>query len=262
MSERAGEPTGEASGPRWSRALVAGLATLMCLACFLWNVEAPTRLGVAILKQQYMALQLGLALTIAYLKFGFRGQKKAAPGWIDGLAAAVVFAVLMYAAWDFSWLLKEQSYRPWQITMIGTVVVIAVLEGIRRRAGWMLLAIVAAFLVYALFADKVPDQLIGKALTPVRLVQYVGFDPSAVFSTPLAVATVIVLLFVFFGQLLFAAGGGAFLTDLAMAATGRSRGGSAKIALVGSALFGSISGSAVSNVVTTGVITIPLMRRG
>ena len=89
-----------------------------------------------------------------------------------------------------------------------------------------------------------------------------GFDPNAVFSTPLAVGTIIVLLFVFFGQLLFAAGGGNFFTDLAMALTGRSRGGAAKISVVGSALFGSISGSAVSNVVTTGVVTIPLMQRG
>lgn len=250
------------SSNRIGRSLVAVLATTMCVACFLWNVEAPTRLGVAILKQQYMALQLGLALTIAYLHFGFDGVKKDGPGWIDGIVAAVSFGVLMYAAWDFSWLLKEQSYRPWQITMIGTVVVVTVLEGIRRRSGLMLLSIVVAFMIYALFADKVPGQLIGKALSPVRLVQYIGFDPSAVFSTPLAVATVIVLLFVFFGRLLFAAGGGAFLTDLAMAATGRARGGSAKIAIVGSAMFGSISGSAVSNVATTGVITIPLMRRG
>ncbi|MBT8476678.1 MAG: TRAP transporter fused permease subunit, partial [Alphaproteobacteria bacterium] len=132
----------------------------------------------------------------------------------------------------------------------------------RRRAGWMLFSIVAAFLVYALFAGRVPGRLIGKELSPERLVQYVGFDPNAVFSTPLAVGTIIVLLFVFFGKLLFAAGGGAFFTDLAMAATGRSRGGSAKISVVGSALFGSISGSAVSNVVTTGVVTIPLMQRG
>ncbi|MFC6658559.1 TRAP transporter permease [Roseibium salinum] len=79
---------------------------------------------------------------------------------------------------------------------------------------------------------------------------------------PLAVGTIIVLLFVFFGRLLFAAGGGSFFTDLAMAATGNTRGGSAKISVVGSALFGSISGSAVSNVVTTGVVTIPLMERG
>lgn len=245
-----------------TRILIGTLAAIMCFACFLWNLEAPTRLGIAILKQQYMALQLGLALAIAYLHYGVRGKKKRAPGVIDGAIALIVFAVLMYTAWDYSWLLREQNYRPWQITVIGTVIVVAVMEGIRRRAGWMLFAIVGVFLIYALFADKVPGQLIGKAVSPVRLVQYVGFDPSAVFSTPLAVGTVIVLLFVFFGQLLFAAGGGAFLTDLAMAATGRSRGGSAKIAVVGSAMFGSISGSAVSNVVTTGVITIPLMQKG
>jgi TRAP transporter 4TM/12TM fusion protein len=242
--------------------LVAILATTMCIACILWNLETPTRLGYAVLTQQYMALQLGLALTIAYLRFGFKGEVKDRVGAIDTLVAVTVFVVLMYAAWYFSWLLTEQAYRPWQITVIGAVVTVTVMEGIRRRAGWMLFAIVAIFLVYALFANMVPGRLIGKELSPVRLVQYVGFDPSAVFSTPLAVGTIIVLLFVFFGQLLFAAGGGAFFTDLAMAATGRSRGGSAKISVVGSALFGSISGSAVSNVVTTGVITIPLMQRG
>ena len=238
------------------------LAFLMCCACILWNVEAPTRLGFAILKQQYMAFQLALALAIAFLRFGPNGKKKENIGIVDGLIGITAFIVLLYAAWDFSWLLKEQAYRPWQITVIGAVVVIAVMEGVRRRAGWMLFSIIAVFLLYALVADKVPGQLIGKALSPVRLVQYVGFDPSAVFSTPLAVGTIIVLLFVFFGQLLFAAGGGEFFTDLAMAATGRSRGGSAKIAVVGSALFGSISGSAVSNVVTTGIVTIPLMQRG
>ncbi len=253
------EATGNGRPVDW---LVAGLATLMCVACILWNVEAPTRLGVAILTQQYMAFQLGLALTIAYLRYGRRGEEKRQVGWIDGAIALVAFGVLMYAAWDFSWLLREQAYRPWQITVIGTVVTITVMEGIRRRAGWMLFSIVGVFLVYALFADKVPGRLIGKELTPIGLVNYIGFDPSAVFSTPLAVGTIIVLLFVFFGQLLFAAGGGSFFTDLAMAATGRSRGGSAKISVVGSALFGSISGSAVSNVVTTGVVTIPLMQRG
>lgn len=242
--------------------VVAILASAMCVFCILWNVEAPTRLGFAILKQQYMALQLGLALTIAFLHYGARGGVKNDIGWIDGLIAIVVFVVLMYAAYDFTWLLKEQAYRPWQITVIGLVITITVMEGVRRRAGWMLFSIVGLFLIYALFADLVPGRLIGKELSPIRLVQYVGFDPSAVFSVPLAVGTIIVLLFVFFGRLLFAAGGGEFFTDLAMAATGRSRGGSAKISVVGSALFGMISGSAVSNVVTTGVVTIPLMQRG
>lgn len=243
-------------------ALVAVLASAMCVACILWNIEAPTRLGYAILKQQYMALQLGLALSIAFLHFDVKGEVKDKLRWGDGLIALLAFFVLMYAAYDFSWLLKEQAYRPWQITLVGFVVTVTVLEGVRRRAGWMLFSIVALFLVYALFADRVPGRLIGKELSPTRLIQYVGFDPGAVFSVPLAVGTIIVLLFVFFGRLLFAAGGGDFFTDLAMAATGRSRGGSAKISVVGSSLFGMISGSAVSNVVTTGVVTIPLMQRG
>ncbi|MCT7376702.1 TRAP transporter permease [Chelativorans salis] len=242
--------------------LIALFAGLMCAACVLWNLEVPTRIGIAILSQQYMAFQLAMALAITYLRFGLRGEAKKRVGILDGAIAAVALAVLLYAAWDYSWLLKEQAYRPWQITLIGAVVTVTVMEGIRRRAGWMLFSIVAVFLVYALVADQVPGRLIGKELSPLRLVQYVGFDPNAVFSTPLAVGTIIVLLFVLFGQLLFAAGGGAFFTDLAIAATGRSRGGSAKISVVGSALFGSISGSAVSNVVTTGIITIPLMQRG
>ena len=79
---------------------------------------------------------------------------------------------------------------------------LAVMEGIRRRAGWTLFTIVGVFMVYALLADRVPGDLVGFALTPERLVGYVGFDPSAVFSTPLAVGTIFVLLFVFFGQLL------------------------------------------------------------
>lgn len=242
--------------------LITVLASSMVVACILWNLEAPIRLGFAVLPQQYMAFQLGMALTIAYLKFNFRGEEKQTIGWFHGTVAAIIFAVLMYAALDFVWLLQEQAYRPWQITLIGAVVTLGVVEGIRRRTGWMLFAIVLVFMVYSLFADKVPGQLIGKALTIERMVQYIGFDPNAVFSTPLAVGTIIVMLFVFFGKLLFAAGGGNFFTDLAMAATGRSRGGSAKISVVGSALFGSISGSAVSNVVTTGVVTIPLMQRG
>lgn len=234
----------------------------MCVACILWNVETPTRLGVAILQQQYMALQLGIALAIVYLRFGWRGEEKGAVGLLDGAIALLAFGTLMYAAYNFVWLLAEQPYRPWQITVIGAVVTLTVMEGVRRRAGWMLFSLVAAFMLYALVADKVPGRLIGKELSLERLVQYVGFDPSAVFSVPLAVGTIIVLLFVFFGNLLFAAGGGAFFTDLAMAATGRTRGGSAKVSVIASALFGSISGSAVSNVVTTGVVTIPLMQRG
>ncbi|SFR12570.1 TRAP transporter permease [Poseidonocella sedimentorum] len=244
---------------RWA---IAALATAMCLFCILWNLDLSTRLGLAIRHQQYLALQLGLALAITYLHYGWSGRAGVRTGPVGIAIAALCLGTLLYAAYDYVWLLREQFYRPWQITLIGSVVVLAVMEGVRRRAGMMLFTIVLVFLVYALFADRVGGRLIGRALSPQRLVDYVGFDNSAVFAAPLAVGTIVVLLFVFFGRLLFAAGGGTFFTDFAMATTGRSRGGSAKIGIVGSAIFGSISGSAVANVATTGVITIPLMRRG
>ena len=247
---------------RLCTAAMVVLSVTMVVACIAWNLELPVRLGYAVLKQQYMALQLGLALTLFYLSQVIAWPNAVWRQALHGLVGVVAFGALMYAAWDFDWLLKEQAYRPWQIAVVGTVVVVTVMHGIQRLAGNMLTAIVAVFFAYAFVADQVPGRLIGNAVSIKELVQYVGFDPSAVFGSPLAVGTVVVVLFVFFGQLLFAAGGGAFLTDLAMAFTGKSRGGSAKIAVVGSALFGSISGSAVSNVVTTGVITIPLMQRG
>lgn len=241
---------------------VSVLSVIMTVACILWNIDAPTRLGFAILTEQYMALQLGLAIAIAYLLANEKIENPQIVSLLNIAVAVVGLGVLGYAAIHYAELLREQAYRPTSITVIGAVVSVLVLERIRSRTGNALFLVVLVFIVYALLADRVPGPLVGRAYPPVHLVQYIGFDPSAVFATPLAVGTIIVLLFVFFGQLLFAAGGGAFFTDLALASTGRTRGGSAKISVVASALFGSISGSAVSNVVTTGVITIPLMRRG
>lgn len=239
-------------------AIVSLFAFLMCIACILWNIDFPTRVGVSILQEQYMSFQLGLALSMIFLISSENSKFK----YLDYILAAIGFIVLTYATINFPDLLLNQAYRPPEIIVIGLVIVVLVMESIRRRTGWALFGIVLAFIVYALFADKVPGDLVGEALSPLKLVQYIGFDPSAVFSSPLAVGTIIVLLFVFFGQLLFAAGGGDFFTDLAMAGAGSTRGGSAKISILASGLFGSISGSAVSNVVTTGVVTIPLMQKG
>jgi len=248
--------------PPNAKTVTAICGFVMTLACVLWNVDAPLRLGFAILTEQYLALQLGLAICIVFLGSRFTSAQTDKPGAINWLIAVVGLATLLYTAVNYVDLLREQAFRPPVLTFIGAAVVLCVLEGIRRRAGQPLFIIVSVFIVYALFAHKMPGVLVGREMKPVVLLQYIGFDPSAAFSLPLTVASVIVILFVFFGKLLFVAGGGAFFTDLAMALTGRTRGGSAKISVVASALFGSISGSAVSNVVTTGVITIPLMRKG
>ena len=252
----------DAAGKGWSGVVIAVCAIAMTVLCILWNLDVHTRLGFAILTEQYLAAELGLAICILFLSSTIHGRQEG-PASIPGAVLAFLgLATLAYTAWAYPALLYEQAYRPPILTFIGGVTVFLVLEGVRRSSGWTLWSIVVVFLVYALVAHLVPGPLVGSRTGMIKLIQYAGFDPSAVYSTPLAVGTIIVLLFIFFGRLLFMAGGGEFFTDLAMALTGRARGGSAKISVVGSALFGSISGSAVSNVVTTGVVTIPLMRRG
>ncbi|MBL6958445.1 MAG: TRAP transporter fused permease subunit [Rhodospirillales bacterium] len=237
----------------------AGLATLFCIG---WNADVPAWFGLAFLTEQYLATILGLSIASLFLTTRLNGDETDRPPWWDYILAAVGLGTLLYTVFNMTTLLDQIGHRPDILTFIGGVVVIWVMEGLRRSTGWVLFTIISIFIVYALLGHFVPGQLIGRKVELVHLVQYIGFDPSAVFGTPLNVGAAIVILFVFMGKLLFKAGGGEFFTDLALAATGRMRGGSAKISVIASALFGSISGSAVSNVATTGVITIPLMRRG
>ena len=137
-----------------------------------------------------------------------------------------------------------------------------VVEALRRTVGWALTIVVLVFLVYAPLGQYVPGSLQGLPVNVQQLAFYLVWDPGSMLGLPVLVAATIVIAFVFFGNLLFASGGSNFFTDIALTLMGRYRGGSAKIAVTASCLFGMISGSAVSNVASVGVLTIPLMRRG
>ena len=168
----------------------------------------------------------------------------------------------MYMAVNFTDLGAMMFFAP-KDGLIASILVIALsLEGVRRTTGWALVIIVVVFILYGLFGDHIPGVMQARPSQAAQLAFYLGFDSNAILGTPIMVAFTIVIAFVIFGALLQATGGSNFFTDLALAMMGRYRGGSAKIAVVGSALFGSISGSAVANVVATGVVTIPMMKRG
>jgi len=121
--------------------------------------------------------------------------------------------------------------------------------------------VVLGFFLYATVAHLMPTALRGKPQDPQALLVYLSFDPSALYGTPLVVGSTIVIMFIWLGDLLIRSGGGEFFRDIAVAMMGRRRAGPAKICVVGSALFGMISGSAVSNVASVGVFTIPMMKR-
>jgi TRAP transporter 4TM/12TM fusion protein len=132
---------------------------------------------------------------------------------------------------------------------------------LRRTSGIAITIVAVGFFCLALVGHLLPGALTGREVQLARLNYFLLWDSSAVFGTPMQIITTVVVAFVFFGNALFKTGGSAFFTDISMALMGRYRGGPAKIAIMASSLFGTISGSVVANVVTTGVVTIPLMKR-
>lgn len=224
--------------------------------------NVPFFLKVSIFSQQALGAVLGLALATVFLTRPFRGRTREQVPPIDVILAVIGLAAGFYVAVRYPVLSGEFFYRQTETFLVGLVIIPLVIETLRRTAGLGLVGILGTFLIYGLLADKVPGHLAGRAQSFPKLFSYLGVDLNALFGLPLEIITSIVVVFIFLGQLLLRTGGSEWFTDLAIAATGRSRGGAAKIAVVASGLFGSISGSAVSNVASTGVLTIPLMRKG
>ncbi|UJQ96083.1 TRAP transporter permease [Mariluticola halotolerans] len=245
----------------WATGIVRVLAGFMVLLSVSWVLDLPSYLGLAYYQQQLLALVLGLAVAIIFLGTSYRGERRTAPPLYDVVAAVVFAGVMAYVAVNYTYFLVAASTRPPHVILLSWIVVLGVVEALRRRTGWMLFCIIMVFGIYGLVAHLVPAPLTGRHLSVEALSTYLAFDTSSILGMPLSVASTVVIIFILFGEVLFRTGGGQFFTDLAMALVGRRRGGAAKIAVLSSAFFGSISGSAVSNVATTGLVTIPLMRR-
>ncbi|WP_213544025.1 TRAP transporter permease [Vannielia litorea] len=219
--------------------------------------------GYAFFKEQYLALFFGLTMAVGFLHRSGRLSEvpeRTVPFWDYG-AAAASFVCGAYPALNWNWILMMSFQRPIELIVLGTIALVLLFEGIRRYAGWTLIVVGAVFLSYAFLAPYMPGVFYAQATSYSRLVVYLYSDVNALFGIPIAIVIGVVLAFVLFGQILFTTGGGDFFTDVSRSLIRRSAGGPAKVAVLASSLFGSISGSAVANVVSTGSVTIPLMKK-
>jgi TRAP transporter 4TM/12TM fusion protein len=252
-----------AGAPRPARVLAAVVAAAMTLATVGWSLDLLGHVGVALQSEQFMAAMLALSLALVFLAVPARRRReRTTVPWYDAALAALGFATLGYIAVRYPDLFVQVAYLPPDAIAVGAVAIMLVLEGLRRTVGLALLLVVVGFLAFALAGHLLPGQLQGRPVFADELVVYLAVDSNALLGRALYIAATIVVAFVLMGNLLMLSGGSNFFTDIAIALMGRYRGGGAKIAVLGSGLFGTISGSVVSNVASVGVVTIPLMRKG
>jgi len=249
-------------GPRRYARTIFALQAALVLAVVAWVLDLPRSwFGVSLYTEQFLLTVVGLSLGLAFLTTPVHPRFAGRVPWWDAAAAAAGLALCLYVAWRYPELSTELTSRPLEGVLMAAALAALVLEGTRRTAGAPLVFIVLAGAAYSMFGHLLPGIFQSRPVQFTRLLVYLGLDTNALLGGPLQIGVSVVIPFILMGQILARCGGSEFFTDLARAWMGRYRGGSAKIAVVGSAFFGMISGSAVANVSAVGVVTIPLMKR-
>lgn len=213
--------------------------------------------------QLQRSIHLGFALALIFLLFPARkknlGQNKVA--WYDLVLALI--AIVVGAYWPL--MIDELVNRVGRLTpldfYVGLAAILLVLEATRRTVGLPITVIAALFMGYALYGPYMPGFLAHRGLDFESLVQTMFFTTEGILGTPLGVSATFIFLFLLFGAFLVKTGVGQYFNDLAVSIAGKRTGGPAKVAIFSSALQGTISGSSVANVVTSGSFTIPMMKK-
>jgi TRAP transporter 4TM/12TM fusion protein len=212
----------------------------------------------------YLFFLLGLFIPLVFIVFPHRKKAVAEKiPWFDYLLAALSFISAMYFCYHAMDILMRgwEVIAPIQAKILALILLVTVIESARRTGGLTFCCVVLFFALYPLFAEHMPFFLKGKSFGFWRTVTYHGMGPESIIGIPMRVVGTILIGFMIFAVTLQHTGAGKFFLDFSLSLLGRLRGGAAKVSIVASALMGSISGSVISNVLGTGSVTIPAMKK-
>ena len=244
---------------RFAQAALAALLTLSSLA---YSVGLTRAAGLVLFPEQFLAAIYGVCLALLFISFpAARGTPRGAIPWYDWLFAAAGLAAGLYVAATFPRLTAQAGTVTFELLLLAAVLAFLTLEGTRRTSGYSLIVITLVLVAWVLIGHLVPGQLQTHKVEAKTLAIYLSFDNNGLLGLVLEIACTIVVAFVLMGQLLARSGGSGFFNDFALGLMGRYRGGAAKISVVASSLFGSISGIAAASALAVGVVTIPLMKK-
>ena len=209
------------------------------------------------------ATTMGFALVLTFLGFSAKknGGKKNGVPFYDWILASLSVMVVVYLFINYKDLVMRGGSPLTTDIVMGCIAILLVIEAARRVVGLPLVIVACVFLVYAFLGSYLPGMLGHRGYGIDRVASQMYITLEGILGTPMSVATTFVFAFIVFGSFLEATGGAKQFIDLAFSLTGRYVGGPAKTAVVASGLLGTISGSSLANVVTTGTFTIPLMKK-
>lgn len=246
----------------WARWITVAVSAFSLVVAIAQTFNLPV-FGFTIIANSYYYILLGTFLSIAFLIFPARkGDEGQVPPY-DWALFGVSVATNGYLALHGFDIIQQgwDMVAPPVPTAAGGVLCLLALEGIRRVGGTLLFVIAAVFAAYPLYADYMPGVLWGVTLPLAETIRAHAMGVESIVGIPFRTVADLLIGYLIFGVALVVTGGGEFFMNFANALMGRSRGGPAKVAVVSSGLQGMLSGSVVSNVVTSGVMTIPVMQR-
>lgn len=230
---------------------------LLPLVGVAWVLRIPGQLDLPLVTQQIIAIMLGLGAGAAFLRHPYGAR----PGFVDVVAALAVSLSWFWFAWNFDSWMVLLAYRTPDMWIPGFIAIVLMLEALRKSVGLIIALLVWLIVLYGFFGDIIPGPLRAEVFAPTKTILYLYADSSGIPGLVVDVIINLVLPFVIFGKVMEIAGGMAFFNNLALGLVGHRRGGPAKVAVVASGSFGTLSGSTVANIMSTGILTIPLMKR-
>ena len=243
--------------------IIRTLNIVIAIYCLLFIVGALNYLNIFIYPLRHYAFVLMFVLVMTYLYYPAtqRSSRESVP-WYDVVAIILSIVVNLYII-IYSIEIAKRPYIPPTLLEKGLtlIIVVLILEGVRRTTGALLATIGLLFFIYPFIAGHLPAFLFSRSQSLNRVAEIIYVFPHGIYSQLLGIFATLIIAFLQFGAFLQASGMGEFLTKIAYGLMGRYRGGPAKVAELASALFGSVNASGVANVALTGPITIPLMKK-
>ncbi|MGF6907824.1 TRAP transporter permease [Fusobacterium sp. PH5-44] len=218
---------------------------------------------------KHRSIHVGMILFMSFAMYpAFKKSSRKVIAWYDYILMALSLIIPIYMWKNYQAIIDRVGDANKMDVIMGTILVFLVIEAARRITGWALPIIGIVFMLYSLMGRKqgmipinVPGLFLHRGFKWTKLIGHLFSNTEGIYGTSVNVSSTYIFLFIVFGEVMNKCGMGKFFNDIAIGIAGHTKGGPAKVAVIAAGLLGSINGSAIANVVTTGAFTIPLMKK-